>query len=176
MAIGIIYLQVIQKRFKQVKDQGEKAMAQLNDNEIHWKPNEVSNSVAVIVKHMSGNMHSRWKDFLTTDGEKSDRNRDQEFVDTIATNQEMFELWEKGWEVLFTALNHLHEHDLEKHISIRGEALVIIDAIERQLAHYASHVGQILYISKQLKGDTWQTLSIPKGKSEAYLRGDSLNS
>lgn len=169
MSIGHMYLKVVQERFKSVKELGDKTINQLSEEEIHWTYNQESNSVAVIAKHMGGNMISRWTDFLTKDGEKSDRNRDEEFENTIASKQCMMEIWEKGWRTLFDALHDLGEQDLLKTITIRGERHTVIDAIERQMAHYAYHVGQIVYIGKQVKDKHWKTLSIPKGQSLEFL-------
>ena len=170
MSLGNEYLKVVQERFTSVKSLGEKTISQLSEEDIHWRFNEASNSVAVIVKHVSGNMVSRWTDFLTTDGEKANRNRDQEFENDISSKQELMTIWEKGWNVLFAALNELSEQDLLKTIYIRGERHTVLDAIERQMAHYAYHIGQIVFIGKQLKGDAWESLSIPKGNSEQYLQ------
>ena len=163
------YLEVVQKRFQSVKELGDKTINQLAEEHIHWSLNEESNSIAVIVKHLNGNMISRWTDFLTADGEKPTRNRDQEFEDTLGSMQELRAAWENGWSVLFQALHGLNGADLLKNIFIRSESHTVMDAIERQLAHYAYHVGQIVYIGKQIKGEDWETLSIPKGKSEVYL-------
>ncbi|MEE3808630.1 DUF1572 family protein [Lysinibacillus fusiformis] len=168
MTIAHTYLQVVQKRFNNVKEQGDKALAQLEEAQLHWAYNEESNSIAVIVKHVSGNMISRWTDFLTTDGEKSTRNRDDEFMDSLHTKEAMLVAWEKGWQVFLDALASLTESDLQRYVTIRGQQLAVIDAIERQMAHYAQHVGQIIYIAKQVKGSAWQTLSIPKGQSQAF--------
>ncbi|MFB4168229.1 DUF1572 domain-containing protein [Virgibacillus sp. JSM 102003] len=164
------YLNVVQERFKSVKDLGDKAISQLSNDEIHWNLNDASNSVAVIAKHLSGNMVSRWSDFLTSDGEKSYRKRDQEFENDISSKQELIAVWEKGWNTLFKTLNGLEGQDLLKSVFIRGESHTALEALERQLAHYAYHIGQIVYIGKQLKGENWETLSIPKGKSEEYLQ------
>lgn len=170
MTIGAKYIQIVLNRFQSVKLLGTKAIEQLSIDDIHWSPNSESNSIAVIVKHVSGNMVSRWTDFLHTDGEKPFRNRDDEFKDSITSTQELMEIWDNGWNVLFHALHQLTEHDLEKIIYIRGEGHVVIDAIERQMAHYAYHVGQIVYLAKQMKNNSWQSLSIPKGKSEEFLQ------
>lgn len=170
MDIGNEYLKVVQERFKSVKNLGDKTISQLSEEDIRWKLNEASNSIAVIAKHLSGNMISRWSDFLTTDGEKPSRNRDQEFEDDISSKQEMITIWEKGWNTLLDTLNGLENQDLLKNITIRGEKHTVLEAIERQMAHYAYHVGQIVYIGKQLKDKNWNTLSIPKGKSEEYLQ------
>ena len=150
MSLGNEYLKVVQERFTSVKSLGEKTISQLSEDDIHWIFNEASNSVAVIVKHVSGNMVSRWTDFLTTDGEKANRNRDQEFEAELLTKQELMTIWEKGWNALFEALNELSDQDLLKKIYIRGERHTVLDAIERQMAHYAYHIGQIVFIGKQL--------------------------
>ncbi len=170
MNLGKEYLKVVQERFNNVKDLGDKTMRQLSNEEIHWSLNEASNSVAIIVKHVSGNMMSRWSDFLTSDGEKSYRNRDGEFEKDTTSKQELIRAWEKGWNTLFETLKALGEKDLLKSVYIRGESHSVLEAIERQMAHYAYHVGQIVYIGKQIKGEDWETLSIPKGKSEEYLQ------
>ncbi|UTR13060.1 DUF1572 domain-containing protein [Evansella sp. LMS18] len=170
MDIGKEYLRVIIERFYSVKNLGDKTLNQLSEEEIHWNYNSESNSVAILVKHLSGNMVSRWSDFLTSDGEKDYRNRDEEFIDDISTKAELITVWEKGWKVLFDTLTDLKEQDLLKSINIRGERHLVLEAIERQMAHYAYHVVQIVYIGKQLKDKDWKSLSIPKGKSEDYLK------
>ena len=170
MNLGNEYLKIVQERFESIKKLGDNTISQLSEKDIHWKLNEASNSIAIIAKHLSGNMISRWSDFLTSDGEKASRNRDQEFEDDIPTKQEMIIIWEKGWKALLDTLNGLESQDLLKNITIRSEKHTVLEAIERQMAHYAYHVGQIVYIGKQLKGENWETLSIPKGKSEEYLQ------
>jgi hypothetical protein len=170
MKIGNVYLKVVVERFKSVKTLGDKTIEQLSEQDIHWTYNQESNSVAVIVKHLSGNMISRWTDFLTSDGEKENRNRDEEFIDDISSKSELMRVWEKGWNVLIDTLTGLKEEDLLKTIKIRGEKHFVLEAIERQMTHYAYHVGQIVYIGKQLKDSEWKTLSIPRGKSEDYRK------
>ncbi|WP_164216440.1 DUF1572 family protein [Virgibacillus sp. YIM 98842] len=170
MTIGKEYIKVIHARFNSVKQLGDKAIEQLSDEELHWTANDTSNNIAIIVKHMSGNMISRWTDFLITDGEKPDRSRDKEFIDTLLSKTDITDVWNKGWNVLFDALDALVEENLLETITIRGEAHSVIDAIERQLAHYSYHVGQIVYIGKMIKNESWENLSIPAGKSEEYLR------
>ena len=170
MKIGNVYLKVVVERFKSVKTLGDKTIEQLSEQDIHWTYNQESNSVAVIVKHLSGNMVSRWTDFLTSDGEKENRNRDEEFIDDIFSKSELMRVWEKGWNVLIDTLTGLKEEDLLKTIKIRGEKHFVLEAIERQMTHYAYHVGQIVYIGKQLKDSEWKTLSIPRGKSEDYRK------
>ncbi|MFJ7406322.1 MULTISPECIES: DUF1572 family protein [unclassified Lysinibacillus] len=168
MSIGETYLNVVLERFKSVKADGDKTIAQLDIEQLHWASNEESNSIAVIVKHVSGNMVSRWTDFLLTDGEKTTRNRDDEFIDSIDTKEELIAIWERGWQVFFKALHSLTKEDLLANVTIRGQQHTVIDATERQMAHYASHVGQIVYVGKQIKGDAWNTLSIPRGQSQAF--------
>ncbi|MEG0367275.1 MAG: DUF1572 family protein [Coprobacillus sp.] len=170
MSIEAEYLRVVKARFKSVKNLGDKAIEQLLEEDIHWALNEESNSIAIIVSHLSGNMVSRWTDFLNSDGEKPFRNRDQEFVDHISSKAELLAISEVGWNTLFEALNNLSEKDLLKNINIRGQSHSVIEAIERQLAHYAYHVGQIVYIGKQIKSENWESLSIPKGHSESFLQ------
>ena len=170
MDLGIEYLKVIQERFNSVKDLGDKTIDQLSEDDIHWVINDGSNSIAVIVKHLNGNMTSRWSNFLTSDGEKPYRNREQEFEDTLTSRQELITSWDKGWAILMESLSKLAEQDLLKTVYIRSEGHTVLEAIERQLAHYAYHIGQIVFIGKQLKGANWESLSIPKGQSEEYLQ------
>lgn len=133
-----------------------------------WQSNEDANSISIIVKHMVGNMLSRWTNFLTEDGEKTWRNRDNEFVGSYQTKEEIIASWESGWHCLFSAINPLREEDLERIIYIRNGGHTVVEAINRQLAHYAYHVGQIVFLGKLIKGDEWQSLSIPKGESSKY--------
>ncbi|MGE7090411.1 DUF1572 family protein [Lysinibacillus sp. NPDC048646] len=168
MSMGETYLKVVIERFTSVKADGDQTIAQLNNEQLHWALNEDSNSIAVIVKHVSGNMISRWTNFLTTDGEKATRNRDDEFNDSIDWKEAILAMWEKGWKVFLDALQGLTEQDLLRIVTIRGQPHTVIDAIERQMAHYASHIGQIVYVGKQIKGDEWRTLSIPRGQSGAF--------
>ncbi len=168
------YLDSVKKQFEYYKMLGDKTFAQLSDEQLFWQFNAESNSVAVIVKHLCGNMRSRWTDFLTTDGEKAWRNRDAEFENNISTREDLIAQWEEGWQCLFTALNSLTENDLSKVIYIRNMGHSVMEAINRQLAHYPYHVGQIVCIGKMLCDDTWQSLSIPKGNSQAY-NADKFN-
>lgn len=156
------------KLFKYYKKLGEGAIAQLDDKDIVARPNEASNSIALIVHHLSGNMLSRWTDFLTSDGEKSWRNREAEFDEAYPDKKAMMEAWDKGWNCLLSALESLKPEDLAKVIYIRNEGQSVMEAIQRQLAHYPHHVGQILYQAKAIKGDAFQSLSIPKGKSDTF--------
>ncbi|SDK76201.1 DUF1572 family protein [Lacicoccus qingdaonensis] len=163
------YLNTVIEKFKDVKNLGDRTIEQLTESELQWSMNEESNSIAVIMKHLSGNMISRWSDFLTSDGEKESRDRDSEFTDDGASRQEMLEHWELGWETLLGTLSNLEGEDLRKTVRIRSEEHVVIEAIERQMSHYSYHIGQIVYIGKQIKGDDFDTLTIPKGQSEQYL-------
>jgi hypothetical protein len=162
------YLSNMIKVFKTYKSLGEKAIAQLKEEEINWRQNEDSNSIALIVKHLHGNKLSRWTDFLTTDGEKENRHRDTEFEGEIRSKAELMHLWEEGWACMFKALESLTEADLDKTVYIRQEAHSVMDAMNRQLAHYSYHVGQIVFVVKILRSSSWNSLSIPKGKSEEF--------
>ena len=161
------YLQSVTKQFEYYKLLGEKTFAQLPDEKLFWQYNEESNSIATIVKHLSGNMLSRWTDFLTTDGEKEWRNRDGEFEADITTRAEMMALWDRGWKVFLDTLHSLKEEDLDKIIYIRNQGHTVTEAINRQLAHYPYHVGQIVFIGK-MGAATWTSLSIPRGNSQTY--------
>lgn len=156
------------KRFEYYKSLGDKSFEQLSNEQLFWQYNEESNSIAIIVKHIAGNMLSRWTNFLTEDGEKPGRNRDDEFINTFKTKQEVIDFWEKGWRCLFDALDQINDGDLYSTIYIRGEGHLVIDAVFRQLAHYPYHIGQIVYISKMLKSNDWKTLSIPRNQSQEF--------
>jgi hypothetical protein len=163
------YLDDALTTFRNYKKMGEKAFGQVSDEEFFRALDEESNSIAVIIKHIAGNMISRWTDFLTSDGEKPDRHRDMEFIITPETNrEEMIRYWERGWACLFGALEPLRPEDFEKKVYIRAEEHTIVQAINRQLAHYAYHVGQIVFLAKHLKSSEWKTLSIPRNKSAVY--------
>ena len=162
------FLPSVVKEFVRYKELGEKAMAQLPDDKLFWQYNEESNSIATIVKHLSGNMLSRWTDIFNTDGEKEWRNRDAEFVNDISTREELMGIWKKGWDKVFETIRELKPTDLERVIYIRGEAHTVTEAILRQLAHYPHHVGQILFIGKMVLNKDWHSLSIPKNKSAAF--------
>jgi Protein of unknown function (DUF1572) len=157
--------------FRYYKKLGERAIAQCRDEDLLLTLDPESNSIAIIVKHLAGNMRSRWMHFLTTDGEKPDRNRDTEFENPPKTRAEMMQTWERGWKYLFDALEPLTEDDLNRTVTIRGEPHSVMQAINRQLAHYPQHVGQILFLAKHLtccnKGK-WESLSVPRGKSAEY--------
>jgi hypothetical protein len=154
--------------FRKQKDLAERAMVQLTDEQLHQALDSNTNSIAVIAKHLAGNMRSRWTDFLTSDGEKPWRNRDDEFIDTFRSRQGLMEAWEGGWSVLLNALKSLTPSDLEQHISIRGEPLSVPLAILRQIDHYGYHVGQIVLIARILAKDDWRVLTIPRGQSQQY--------
>jgi len=161
--------------FKSYKELAEKAMAQLSDEQLFWQPDAESNSIYLIVKHLNGNMLSRWTDFLTTDGEKEWRNRDEEFVDDGMKKLKdehmrgnLMKIWDEGWKCLFDTLNTLTENDLGKIVKIRNEEHSVMEAINRQVAHYSSHIGQIIFIAKMLKSEEWKSLSIPKNKSKEF--------
>lgn len=144
-------------------------MGQITDDDaLFWHPHEESNSIAVIVKHLWGNMLSRWTDFLHSDGEKKWRNRDEEFVGDLQSREEIMQKWEEGWACLFNALEGLTEEDREKIVYIRNQGHTVTEAILRQLAHYASHIGQIVFLGKLLVGHQWESLSIPRNKSAGY--------
>ena len=157
-------------RFEQLRDLGTKTFDQLNEEDIHWSPEAESNSIAIIVQHLYGNMLSRFTDFLTTDGEKPNRHRDNEFIEQKLSLQELKDRWELGWKCVFSAIRPLTDEDMNKEVFIRGESHTVMEAILRQVSHYAYHVGQIVYIGKHLKCSEWKTLSIPRGKSEEYLK------
>lgn len=162
------FLPSTKKQFEYYKMLGEKTISQVPDEKLFWQYNEDSNSVATIVKHLWGNMLSRWTHFLTTDGEKEWRKRDEEFENDIRTREELLMKWNEGWACLFNALNSISDEDFQKEIFIRNMGHSVMDAINRQLAHYAYHVGQIVFIGKMVSGNNWTSLSIPKGKSNAY--------
>ena len=162
------FINSVEKEFLNYKILAEKTFEQLSDEQLFWQYNAESNSVAAIVKHLSGNMRSRWTDFMRSDGEKPWRNRDQEFEIESSSRQDMLSQWESGWACLFTALHGIQEDQLVQTIFIRQEQHTVMEAIHRQLAHYLSHIGQIVFIGKMLKGTQWQNLSIPKGQSAAF--------
>ncbi len=162
------YLESVKKRFDNYKTLAEKTFEQLSDDGLFWQYNEASNSIAIIVQHLAGNMLSRWTDFLNSDGEKPWRNRDAEFEPVINTRAELLEKWNLGWKSLADALNSIKADDWDKKIYIRGEEHSVVDAINRQLAHIPYHVGQIAYIGKMISGEKWLSLSIPKGASQAF--------
>ena len=160
--------------FRYYKKLAEGAFAQIADEDFFRTLDDESNSIVVNIKHMAGNMLSRWTDFLTTDGEKAERNRDMEFVMLPETTKdEMLAYWEKGWKVTFDAVEPLTPGDLMRTVKIRGQNHTVVQAINRQIAHYAYHVGQIVYLAKQFKSSDWQSLSVPKNKSAEFNAGIS---
>ncbi len=168
MTTNNTYLESIKKQFLYYKTIGEKAIDQLDEEQLFISINENTNSIATIVKHLSGNMLSRWTDFLTSDGEKEWRNRDSEFYETLNSKEEILDLWNAGWNCFFNAINVLQDEELDTIIYIRNEGHTIIEAINRQLAHYPYHIGQIVFYAKMLKKNEWNSLSIPKNKSDLY--------
>ena len=156
--------------FRYYKNLAERAMAQVTDQQLFTALDAESNSMAIIVKHMAGNMRSRWTDFLTSDGEKPDRNRDSEFEDPPSTRQALLALWEQGWQYLFGALEPLSDPDFERTITIRGEPHSVMQAVNRQVAHYSYHCGQIVFLAKHFQHENWVSLSVPRGKSEEFRR------
>jgi len=172
-SLGAHYLSDSIASLRAYKKQADKALAQLKDEEFFVTLDEEANSVAIIMKHMAGNMLSRWTDFLTTDGEKPNRNRDMEFViKSNTTKAQVLEYWEKGWQCVFNALEPLKPGDLERKVMIRGEEHTVMQAINRQLMHYANHIGQIVFLAKHFRSSEWQSLSIPRNRSAAFT--DSL--
>jgi hypothetical protein len=168
MEINNIYLESIKKQMLYYKTIAEKAMDQISEEQLFASANEYTNSIANIVKHLSGNMLSRWTDFLTSDGEKPWRERDSEFESFTTSKQDLFEIWNKGWKCFFDTINSLQSEQLSQIIYIRNEGQTVLDAINRQLAHYPYHIGQIVFYAKMLKKVDWDSLSIPKNKSNDY--------
>ena len=156
--------------FRQYKQLGERAMAQVTDEQLFATLDEEANSIATIIKHITGNMRSRWTDFLTSDGEKPTRNRDHEFVDPPATREALLQEWEQGWACVFAAIEPLTDADLSRTVTIRGEAHSVMQAINRQLAHYPMHLGQIILLAKHYAGARWQTLSVARNRSAEFNR------
>ena len=167
-SVAANYLESTRKQFAYYKSLGDKTFAQLNEEEIHWQPNDESNSVAIMVKHIVGNMLSRWTNFLREDGEKAWRHRDTEFEDTFTSKAEMLAAWSTGWNCLFAAIDPLKPEDVSRIIYIRNQGHTVMEAITRQLCHYPYHIGQLVYVGKLIRGHEWTSLSIPKGKSSTY--------
>jgi hypothetical protein len=166
--MSLIYLDSIIKQMEYYQHLGSTTIEKLNFEALCWQYNEESNSIAVIVKHLAGNMLSRWTDFLTTDGEKENRNRDEEFVNNFKDKSSILDTWHEGWSCFMDALILSKQHDLNRIIYIRNEAHSIMEAINRQITHYAYHIGQIVYLGKMISGKDWQSLSIPKNQSLQY--------
>lgn len=162
------YLESAIRQFEYYKKLGERTFDQLSDEQLFLQINDESNSIATIVKHLWGNMLSRWTDFLTEDGEKEWRKRDAEFENDLRDRTELMDKWNDGWALLFSTLGALNERDLEKVVYIRNQGHTVVEAINRQLAHYAYHVGQLVFLGKMMCSKEWSTLSIPRGQSEAY--------
>lgn len=168
MDVALSYLSSTKKQFAYYKLVCEKAIDQLEDEQLFISANEDTNNIATIIKHIAGNMLSRWTDFLITDGEKEWRNRDTEFANDLKTKEEVFEIWNSGWNCLFATLDSLQAENLSQIIYIRNEGHTVVEAINRQLAHYPYHVGQIVFYSKLLKQSNWNSLTIPRNKSLNY--------
>ena len=163
------YLEEVRRQFRGHKRLAEGALAQLKDEELFVALDSESNSIAILVKHLAGNMRSRFTDFLTTDGEKPDRNRDQEFeLNSTTTRADVMRWWEEGWACVFTAIEALKPEDVMRTVTVRGEPHTVMQAINRQIAHYAQHTGQIVFLAKHLRSKEWKTLSIPRGKSKDF--------
>jgi hypothetical protein len=164
------YIESTKKTFLSLKSLSDRAFQQMDEKDFHYQFDSESNTIAVLIKHLAGNMISRWTDFLTTDGEKSSRDRDNEFVDDIKSKTELLELWERGWKALAGTFNILVPRDLTKTVYIRGEAHTVIETVNGQLSHCAYHTGQIVYAAKLIKSSEWKTLFIPRGKSREFLK------
>jgi uncharacterized protein DUF1572 len=165
-AVGAAYLKDVVRQYKLYKGYVDKALPRVPDTDLHTELDPNSNSIAVIVKHVSGNLRSRFREFLTADGEKPDRDRDREFeMPDRASRDELLKWWDEAWGILFGAIETLKPEDLERHITIRGEQYLVIEALNRSIAHTASHVGQIVYLARHFAGDGWTSLTIPKGAS-----------
>lgn len=162
------FIKSAQRQFEYYKSLADKTFEQVEDEKLFYKYNGNSNSIAIIVQHLWGNMMSRWTDFLTSDGEKNWRDRDAEFEEVIKTREELLSRWNQGWECLFNALHSLKDEDFSKTVYIRNQGHSVMEAINRQLAHYPYHIGQIVYIGKMLQDDDWKSLSIPKNQSKTY--------
>jgi hypothetical protein len=169
MSFADSYLEDIRRQFHGQKKLAEKAMAQVSDAQFFATLDPESNSIALVVKHIAGNARSRWKDFFTTDGEKPDRHRDSEFeIGARESRESLMRRWEEGWGCLFGIVDHLAPEDLERVVTIRGEPHTVVKAVNRQLAHYGYHIGQIVFLAKHYAGRSWESLSIPRGKSEEF--------
>ena len=164
------YLDESRAWFEYYKKLAERAMAQVTDDQLFAELDAENNSIAIIVKHLAGNMRSRWTDFLTSDGEKPDRNRDSEFIDPPTTRAALLELWESGWDCVFGALDPLTDADMGRTVKIRGEAHSVMQAINRQMAHYTYHIGQIVMLAKHFQAGRWRTLTVPRGQSEQFTQ------
>lgn len=164
----ISYLDSVRKQFEYYKSLGDKTFEQLSFEELKIQFTQDSNSISIIVKHLVGNMLSRWTNFLTEDGEKEWRQRDKEFIDNYSNKEDLFNSWNKGWSCLFNTLYAINNNDLNHIVYIRNQGHTVTEALNRQMMHYAYHIGQIVYIGKLVKGKDWKSLSIPKGESKTY--------
>ena len=171
MDLAAQFLDNAGKEFRSLKSQADRALAQIDDERFFAAPDPESNSLAVICRHIAGNLRSRWRDFLTADGEKPDRHRDTEFeLPASAKRAELMAAWERGWNLLFEEMGKLRPEDASRTVTIRGEPHTVVAAIQRQLTHNASHIGQIVYLAKHLAGADWRTISVPRGRSEEFNR------
>jgi hypothetical protein len=169
--LATLYIEEARRQFRGHKRMAEGAMAQLRDEEFFVTLDPESNSVAILVKHLAGNMRSRFTDFLTSDGEKPDRFRDQEFeLNSATTRADVMKWWEEGWSRVFAAIDGLKPEDITRTVTIRGEPHTVLQALNRQIAHYAQHIGQMVFLAKHLRSSDWKTLSIPRGRSEDYKK------
>jgi hypothetical protein len=162
------YIRSARFEFKRYKTLGDKTFEQLSDEDLHWHLNETDNSIAIIVKHLAGNMRSRWTNFLIEDGEKVWRDRENEFSNPCSDKAELLAIWNSGWDCLFNALSQVNSSNFDSRIKIRNEDHTLVEAVNRQLAHYANHVGQLVFIGKMRKGADWTPLSIPRGGSQEF--------
>ena len=171
-AVGAAYLADVVRQYQMYKGYVDKALPRVPDKDLHTELDANSNSIAVIMKHVAGNLRSRFRDFLTADGEKPDRNRDSEFeMPERASRADLLQWWDEAWAILFGSIEALKPEDLGRHITIRGEQYLVIEALNRSIAHTASHVGQIVYLARHFAGDNWTSLTIPKGASAAFSQG-----
>ena len=169
--VGAAYLNDVMGNFRSYKKLAEEALAQTSDADLFRLIDPEANSMAILIKHMAGNMRSRWTDFLTTDGEKPDRHRDREFeIDPGTTREDVMRWWEEGWQCVYSAVGPLKPEDLSRRVVIAGREHTVLQAITRQLLHYAGHVNQIVLLAKHFRGPEWKSLSIPKGRSESFAR------
>ena len=168
--VGAEYLRVVRQNFLDLKKLGDRTFAQLPDADFYAQPDRESNSIAVVIRHLHGNMASRFTDFLTTDGEKPGRNRDGEFESANQSRDELVERWETGWQIVMKALDSLDEADLLRTVLIRNQPLSVIEALNRQVSHYGYHVGQIVFLAKHRRAANWKTLSIPRAGSVEFNR------
>ena len=168
MTLAAHYLEEIRRQLQGYKRLADGALAQISEEEFFRELDPESNSIAIVVKHLAGNMRSRFTDFLTTDGEKPDRNRDQEFEVGTGNRAEFMAAWERGWKAVFNTIDALKPEDVERTVMIRSEPHTVLQALNRALAHFASHIGQIIYLAKYYRSEKWTTLSVPRGKTDEF--------